>query len=58
MKKPTAFRLSENCLRLLVVLGEKLGLSQASVIEMAVRLLAERYNVKADVQSVQVPPLS
>jgi hypothetical protein len=46
MKKATGFRLSEDCLRLLVALGTKLGLSQASVIEMAVRLLAEHYEVK------------
>ena len=45
-------RLSEKCLFLLVVLSEKLGLSQAGIVEMAVRLLAERHKVEA----VEQPP--
>jgi hypothetical protein len=39
-KQPSSYRLSEECRDLLVRLSEALGLSQAGVIEMAVRKLA------------------
>jgi hypothetical protein len=39
-KQPSSYRLSEECRDLLVRLAEALGLSQAGVIEMAVRKLA------------------
>jgi predicted transcriptional regulator len=42
MKERTSFTLSPECKHLLQLLAAKLGLSQASVIEMAVRQLAER----------------
>jgi len=40
-KQPTSFRLSPDALALLRELAERLGLSQASVIELAVRRLAK-----------------
>lgn len=40
-KEPTSFRLSGEALSLIRELAERLGLSQAAVVEMAVRLLAE-----------------
>lgn len=49
MKKPknaVSFRLSAEAIRLILALAEKLELSQSSVVEMAVRLLAERHDVK------------
>lgn len=46
MKNPTSFRLSEEAHRLLSLLSEKLGLSQASVIEMALRRLALYFGLK------------
>lgn len=39
-KGPTSFRLSPEALRLIKELSERLGLSQASVVELAVRKLA------------------
>lgn len=44
-KKSTSFYLSDEALELLKQLAEKLGLSQASVVEMAVRKLAEEQKV-------------
>lgn len=39
-KQSTSFRLSEEALSLIRELSERLGLSQAAVVEMAVRQLA------------------
>ena len=47
-KIPKAFRLSENAVDLLTRLCEKLGLSQASVLEMSIRKLAEQEGVESD----------
>jgi len=41
-KKATSFRLSPEALRMLAALAKQLGLSQASVIEMAIRALRRR----------------
>ena len=41
-KKATSFRLSPEALRMLAALAKQLGLSQASVIEMAIRDLSRR----------------
>jgi len=41
-KYPISFRLSEEALSLLRGLSEHYGISQASVIEMALRFFAER----------------
>lgn len=46
MKKPTSFRLSDEALELIAKLATHLGVSQAAVIEMAVRLLAKREKVQ------------
>ena len=40
-KDPVSFRLSPQAHEALRALADRLGLSQASVVEMAVRLLAE-----------------
>lgn len=40
-KRATSFRLSPEALALIKALGERLGIPQAAVVEMAVRLLAE-----------------
>jgi hypothetical protein len=45
-KQSTSFRLSDDARRLLAALADALGLSQAAVIEMAVRQLAKREGVK------------
>ena len=39
-KEPTSFRLSPEALALIREMAERLGVSQASVIELAVRKLA------------------
>lgn len=44
-KSYTSISLSEVCLQLLPALMDRLGLSRADVIELAVRDLAERYKV-------------
>lgn len=46
-KLPNSYRLSEEARNLIVRLAEHLGLSQANVIEMAVRQLARREGIKA-----------
>lgn len=40
-KQATSFRLSEEAVMLIKDLSERLGISQADVVEMAVRLLSE-----------------
>lgn len=44
-KTPNSFRLSEDALRILRTLAEYLGVSQAAVIEMALRELARKEKV-------------
>lgn len=44
-KIPNSFRLSEDALRILRALAEYLGVSQAAVIEMALRELARKEKV-------------
>jgi predicted DNA-binding protein len=46
MKQPTSFRLSEEALRLLKLLADAKGVSQASIIEMAVREMARKDGLK------------
>jgi len=46
-KQQTTIRLTTEGRALQVGLARKLGLSLTAIIEMAVRQLAERYNVKA-----------
>ena len=45
-KKSTTIRLSEDARGLLARIAVKLGVSQAAVMEMALRLLAKREGVK------------
>lgn len=45
-KQRTSFTLSIECKRLLTLLSALLGISQASVIEMAVRQLAKREKIE------------
>ena len=45
VKQPTSFRLSAEALELIGRLADLLGLSQASIVEMAVRLLARKEGV-------------
>lgn len=42
-KQPTSFRLSSEAKALLADLATRLGISQASVLEMAIRELARRH---------------
>ena len=39
---PTSYRLSDEARRLLVLLAEKLGVSQTSILELAIREKAKR----------------
>lgn len=45
-KKLTSIRLSEEAKRLRVELAKKLGISQAAVLELAIRELAKKEGVK------------
>jgi predicted transcriptional regulator len=45
MKQPTSFRLSNEALRLLKVLADAKGVSQAAIIELAVRELAKKEGI-------------
>lgn len=47
-KNPTSFRLSPEAFNLITKLCEKLGLSKASVLEMAIRKLAEQEGIEGD----------
>ena len=44
-KEPISFRLTPEAIRLIQELAKKLGVSQAAVLEMAVRKLAEQEKV-------------
>jgi predicted transcriptional regulator len=46
MKSPTSFRLSPEALRLIGELAEKLGISQAAVVEISVRALARKEKIQ------------
>ncbi|MEO1767665.1 ribbon-helix-helix protein, CopG family [Thiobacter aerophilum] len=46
MKQPTSFRLSEDALKLLKLLADTKGVSQASIIEMAIREMAKKEGLK------------
>ena len=46
MKNSTSFRLSEEAIRLIKLLAEEKGVSQAAIIEMALREMAKREGVK------------
>lgn len=46
MKNATSFRLSEEALHLIKLLAESKGVSQAAVIEMAIRDMAKKEKVK------------
>ena len=46
MKKSATFRLSEDALRLLKKVAKPQGLSQASVLEMAIRSAAKEKGIK------------
>ncbi len=45
-EKQTNVRLSSEAIRLLIELTKKLGISQAAILEIAIRRLAEQENVK------------
>jgi hypothetical protein len=45
-KGPTSFRLSDEALSLLALISKELGISQASAVEQALRLLARKLNIK------------
>ena len=45
-KHPTSVRLSDEAKRLLVALAQKLGISQAAVLQLALREKARREGVK------------
>jgi predicted transcriptional regulator len=45
-KTPTSIRMSDEGKRLLEALAEKLGISQAAVLELAIREMAKREEVK------------
>ena len=47
-KIKAGFRLSAKCKEALVTLSQKLGISLTSVVEMAIRKLAETEKVKVD----------
>lgn len=53
MKKATSYRLSEDALELIEQLKEKLGISQASVVEQAVRKLARLEGIADKSQKAQ-----
>ena len=46
MKNATSFRLSEEAIRLLKLLAELKGISQAAAIEIAVREMAKKEKIK------------
>lgn len=48
MKRAAGFRLSLEALRLLALLAAKLGISQASTLELAIREMAKRNKVSSD----------
>lgn len=52
LKKPTNMRLSEEAKQLLDRLAHKLGINETSVVEMAVRKLAEAEGVREQPQSI------
>jgi hypothetical protein len=45
-RKPTSLRMTEEGKRLLELLAEKLGISQAAVLELAIRDMAKKEEVK------------
>jgi hypothetical protein len=45
-KQPTSFRLSSESLSLLMAIACKMGISQAAVLEVAIRHLAKREGVR------------
>jgi hypothetical protein len=45
-KKLTSIRLSEDAKRLIVLMSEKLGISQTAIIELAIREKANREKIK------------
>ena len=46
MKNATSFRLSEEALNLIKLLAESKGVSQAAIIEMAIREMAKKEKIK------------
>lgn len=46
MKIHISFRLTEDAIRLLKLLAEKKGVSQASIIELAIREMAKKEGMK------------
>jgi len=46
MKNATSFRLSDEAVRLIKLLAESKGVSQAAVLEVAIRELAKKEKVK------------
>ena len=47
-KQGTSFRLSPEAISLIKEMAKKLGVSQADIVEMAVRVLAKRERVSDD----------
>lgn len=46
MKKATSFRLSERAMELLQRLSDALGVSLTAILELAIRELAKKHNVR------------
>jgi predicted transcriptional regulator len=46
MRKSATFRLTQEAIELLSLMSEKLGISQAAVIELAIRHEAEREKIE------------
>ncbi len=46
MKKPVAFRFTEEAVRLLKALAEAKGVSQAAILEIAIREAAKKQGIK------------
>ena len=51
MSSPSSFRLSDQALRLVVLISEALGLKRSAVLELAIRELARRNKIKDEVNA-------
>ena len=58
VKKHSSYRISEEGKQLLRLLAKKLGVNETSVIEMAVREMAEKRGVKSEQEHGSDAPLS
>jgi hypothetical protein len=55
-KTKTSYGLTGRCKRLLRLLAEKLGVSQTDVIEMSVRMMAEKEGIHDTNTDIPLPP--